>query len=174
MTNRVWLDVYDESTLLRVGQGPVIKVRDATIRRPLDGAGTFDVNCVAPDPRALTLLETDRIVRIWSEDQGGIRLRGEGIITDWQLSESASGVGFKISGPDVLEQLKRKNTLLGRIYNQVTLQSLVDDLITLAPGWSVELDPHHRERSRRCPFRWSQSLQSLSLHSHPLWLPYPC
>lgn len=140
MSNRIWLDVYDESTLLRVGEGPVITVRNATVRRPLDGAGTFRVNCAAPDPRALTLLQTDRIIRIWSEDQGGIRLRGEGIITDWQLSESPTGVGFTISGPDILEQLKRKNTLLGRIYNQQTLEDVCDDLITLAPGWNVELD----------------------------------
>lgn len=140
MSNRTWLDVYHESTLLRIGEGPIISVRSATVRRPLDGAGTFNVNCTAPDLRALTLLETDRLIRIWSEDQGGMRLRGEGIITDWQLTESPAGVGFKISGPDVLEQLKRKNTLLGRIYNQETLQDVVDDLITLAPGWSVELD----------------------------------
>ena len=140
MSNRVWLDVYDNSSLLRIGEGPIINVRSAQIRRPLDGAGTFSVNCAAPDPRALTLLQTDRIIRIWSEDQGGIRLRGEGIITDWQLAESPTGVGFTISGPDVLEQLKRKNTLLGRIYNQETLEDVVDDLITLAPGWAVELD----------------------------------
>ncbi|PSN81001.1 hypothetical protein C8B47_03740 [filamentous cyanobacterium CCP4] len=140
MSNRTWLDVYDNSTLLRIGEGPIISVQNASIRRPLDGAGTFRVNCTAPDPRAITLLQNDRIIRIWSEDQGGIRLRGEGIITDWQLSEAPTGVGFKISGPDILEQLKRKNTLLGRIYNQDTLQDVVDDLITLAPGWSVELD----------------------------------
>lgn len=141
MPNRTWLDVYDNATLLRLGAGPIIRVQNAQVRRPLDGAGTFRVTCTAPDPRALTLLQTDRIVRIWSEDQGGTRLRGEGIISHWQLSESPSGVGFTISGPDILEQLKRKNTLLGRIYNQETLEDVVDDLITLAPDWAVELDP---------------------------------
>ena len=88
----------------------------------------------------MTLLQSDRIVRIWSEDQGGTRLRGEGIITDWQLTESPTGIGFRISGPDTLEQLKRKNTLLGRIFNQDTLEDVCDELISLAPGWSVELD----------------------------------
>ncbi|MGJ3241152.1 MAG: hypothetical protein ACFE0Q_20750 [Anaerolineae bacterium] len=140
MTNRIWLDVYNGSTLLRLGSGPVITVTNATVRRPLDGAGTFRVNCAAPDPRALTLLETDRIIRIWSEDQGGTRLRGEGIITDWQLSEAPTGVGFTIAGPDILEQLKRKNTLLGRIYNQQTLSTVANALIALAPGWSIEVD----------------------------------
>lgn len=141
MANQIWLDVYDHTTLLRIGAGPVWRVQNAQIRRPLDGAGTFRVNCFATDPRALTLLQDDRIVRIWSEDSFGMRLRGEGIITDYQLSENPTGVGLKISGPDTLELLKRKNTLLGRIYKNQDLQDVVDDLITLAPGWSVELDP---------------------------------
>lgn len=140
MTNRVWLDVYDNSTLLRLGAGPVFNVMNATIRRPLDGSGTFRVRCSAADPRALSLLQVNRIVRIWSEDSAGIRLRGEGIIANWKLTESPTGIGLSISGPDILEELKRKNTLLGRIYNQQTLQTVCDDLISLAPGWAIDLD----------------------------------
>ncbi len=140
MTNRLWLDVYDNSTLLRLGEGPVFNVVNATIRRPLDGAGTFRARCSATDKRALDLLDVNRIVRIWGDDEFGIRLRGQGIITHWKLTESPTGVGITISGPDILEELKRKNTQLARIYNQKTLQFIADDLIALAPGWNIDLD----------------------------------
>lgn len=140
MSNRVWLDVYDNETLLRLGEGPVFSVVRASISRPLDGAGSFRASVVATDARALTLLQTNRIVRIWGEDTAGIRLRGEGLIANYRLSETPGGVGLQINGPDILEELKRKNTLLGRIYNQETLQDVCDDLITLAPGWAVDVD----------------------------------
>lgn len=140
MSNRVWLDVYDNATLLRLGEGPVFSVVRASISRPLDGAGSFRASVVATDARALTLLQTNRIVRIWGEDTAGIRLRGEGLIANYRLSETPGGVGLQINGPDILEELKRKNALLGRIYNQETLQDVCDDLITLAPGWSIDVD----------------------------------
>jgi hypothetical protein len=140
MPNRVWLDVYDNSTLLRLGEGPVFTVKSASIKRPLDGAGTFRASCTATDARALSLLQVNRIIRIWGEDMAGIRLRGEGIITNWKLTESSDSISLTISGPDILEDLKRKNTLLGRIYNQTTLQDACDSLIVLAPGWSINVD----------------------------------
>ncbi|MEL7435005.1 MAG: hypothetical protein AAFN11_13755, partial [Chloroflexota bacterium] len=73
MSNRVWLDVYSGDTVQRLGEGPVFSVKQASITRPLDGAGSFRANVVGTDPRAITLLQNNRIVRIWSEDITGIR-----------------------------------------------------------------------------------------------------
>lgn len=136
---RVWLDVYDADGN-RLGEGPVFAVKSAQVRRALDGAGSIRANCVATDARALALLDVGKIIKLWGEDTGGVRLLGEGIISKWRLSEDQGGVGLIIDGPDILEELKRKNTLLGRIYNQDTVQDVCDDLIGLVPGWAVDVD----------------------------------
>lgn len=133
------MDVYDTAGN-RLGDGPVFAVKSANIRRALDGAGSWRANCVATDARALALLTVGRVVRLWGEDQGGMRLLGEGLIAKWRLSEDPTGVALILDGPDLLEEVKRKNTLLGRIYNQQTVQAVCDDLIGLAPGWSVSVD----------------------------------
>lgn len=136
---RIWLDVYDTSGN-RLGDGPVFAVKSASIKRALDGAGSWRANCVATDARALSLLAVGRVVRLWGEGPSGMRLLGEGLIAKWRLTEDPTSVGLVLDGPDLLEEVKRKNTLLGRIYNQQTVQAVSDDLISLAPGWSVSVD----------------------------------
>lgn len=135
---RIWIDLYDNSGN-RLGPGPVWTVRQATISRALDGAGEFRATLSATDARAIDLVQVGRVVKLIGEDHGGRRLLGEGIITTHRLTDDPAGIGLIIDGPDILEELKRKNTLLGRIYNQETLENVCEDLIALAPGWSVSV-----------------------------------
>jgi len=136
---RIWLDVYDNN-FARTGEGPIWRVKQAQIKRTLDGAGSFRATCSATDPRALELLDVGRVIRIWGEDAGGRRLMGEGVVGNWRLTEAPDGVGLVIDGPDILEELKRKNTLLARIYNQSTLSAVCASLIALVPGWTVNVE----------------------------------
>lgn len=136
---QIWLDVYD-ATGNRLGDGPVFAVRDAEISRVLDGAGSWSATLPATDLRALTLLTNERRVRIWTDGVNGKRLLSEGIIRQRKISESSSGVNLTISGPDALDELKRRSVLLGRIYNQATVATVAAGLIALVPGWSVQVD----------------------------------
>lgn len=137
---RVWLDVFDENDN-RLGEGPVFAVKNATVKRALDGGGSIRANVVASDARAVAQLVPGRVMKVWGENPDETtRLLGEGVIANWRLTDDPTGIGLTIDGPDILEELKAKNTLLGRIYNQETLLDVCDDLIGLAPGWSVTVD----------------------------------
>lgn len=136
---RLWADVYDVSGN-RLGDGPVTTIKSATVSRALDGAGQFGLSIVGIDPRALDLMQPERRVQIFVEDTGGVRILGEGIVVRRNLYEIPSGVGLSVDGPDILNELKRRNTLLARIYNQETLSDIIDDLIALVPGWTATVD----------------------------------
>lgn len=137
---RLWCDVLDAASGQRLGRGPVSAVAGADITRALDGAGSWRMRCPGTDARALELLQPDRRVRIWAEDAAGVRLMGEGIIRHKRLAESPAGITLHVSGPDMLDELKRRSVLLGRIYNQQTVATVANDLIGLVPGWSVQVD----------------------------------
>src|SRR3990167_8689613 len=135
---RIWCDVYDASGN-RLGQGPVTAITGAEIHRSLDGAGSWSMRCIGTDARALDLLTNERRVKIWFADTGGVRMAGEGIIRTRNLAESPTVVALRVTGPDILDELKRSNSLLARIYNQETVQDVADDLIGLAGGWAVDV-----------------------------------
>lgn len=136
---RIWVDVFD-SDYARLGNGPVTSIKTASTTKNLDGAGTFQITAVGTDAQALALFTNENRVRIYGETlRGESRLLGEGIIRVRQLSEQSGSVTLSVSGPDALDELKRVNVLLSKRY-QDTVQNIVDDLIGLVSGWTVELD----------------------------------
>ncbi len=135
----LWVDVFDADGV-RLGDGPVTEIQAASVTRQLDGTGTFTVNAVA-SARSIELFTNEKRVKIYNEDAGGVRLIGQGIIESRGIVESTPGVSLRISGPDILDELVRRSTLLVRIFNQQTLQTVADELIALVPGgWSVDVD----------------------------------
>lgn len=139
MKTKIWIDVEDASGN-RLGDGPVYAVKSATITRALDGAGSFNISASGGDYRALTLLTNERRIKIYVDDVAGLRLLGQGIIRKRDLTDSPSGIELKISGPDVIDELKRRSVLLARIYNQQTVATIANSLIALVPGWTVTVD----------------------------------
>lgn len=135
---QIWLNVSDANGT-RLGVGPVFAVMSAEITRVLDGAGSWSARVPGVDARAGELLQPERRVQLWSEIRGETRLLGEGIIRQARLSEGAGGVQMEVSGPDILDELKRRNVLLARIYRQKTVRYVMEDLIALVPGWTVEV-----------------------------------
>lgn len=134
----LWIDVFNAAGV-RQGSGPVHRVRTIEVNRQLDGAGTFSAN-VAVDAAAVNLLATEQRVKIYTEDALGKRLVGQGIIENHQIAESAADINIRITGPDILDELARKNTLRARIFNQATVQTVASALIALVPDWSVSVD----------------------------------
>lgn len=134
----VWVDVLNAAGV-RLGDGPVDKIQSAEVDRQLDGAGSFTVRAPV-SARSIALLTNENRVKIYIEDPGGVRLMGQGIIETANITESTPGVSLRVSGPDILQELKRKNTLRARIFNQQTVQTVASALIGLVSGWSVDVD----------------------------------
>lgn len=134
----LWVDVFNAAGV-RQGSGPVSLIRQIEVNRQLDGAGTFSINA-AVDAQAISLLTNEQRVKIYTEDALGVRLVGQGIIEDHNVLETATGINLRVTGPDILDELVRKNTLRALIFNQATVQTVADTLIALVSGWSVSVD----------------------------------
>ena len=110
--------------------------RSVSYTRRLDAAGRWQAWFMASERKAQELLQPDRRVRIYRDD----RLLGAGILTEREYVSSQEGYQLTVTGPDLLEELRRRNTLLGLAYSQVALGTVVNDLLSRAPGWTAELD----------------------------------
>jgi hypothetical protein len=129
------VDVYD-ATGNRIGQ-PVKTTKTVTVKRLLDGAGTISLSYAGTDTRAVAMLEKERRVRIRYDDGRSVRQIGSGIIRKDDYSDSGGRTSVIYSGPDALDELKRRNTLTNLIYNNLNLNTVVDDLLSITSGWSA-------------------------------------
>lgn len=136
---RLWADVYNASWD-RVGDGPV-PLTSASVTRAFDGAGSFSFEAPAADERVITLLKNERRIKILYHDPhtGTVRTIGSGIIRKRGRKYSASGFQKSFSGPDVLDELKRYNTLLGRIFTNTAVSDVASQLAVLA-NWQAETE----------------------------------
>lgn len=132
---RLWIDVSDAAGT-RLGAGPVANVTSASITRKLDGVGALSVETPLTDPEALRLLDNERRIALWYEIDGQQRQIGRGIVRGRVLAES-NRRALRIDAVDEMDELKRVNTLLARIYTQQAASSIAADLVGLVPGWTV-------------------------------------
>lgn len=131
---QIRVDVYDV-TGLRVGEGPITTAQGVTITRALDGAGSVSITTPARDARARALLVNEARVRVWVDDRGAMREVARGIIRDVDYQATPGGWTLTASGPDMLDELKRRNVKFGRSYVNTPLREIVADLVALVPGW---------------------------------------
>jgi len=128
------VDVYDAGGN-RIGQ-PVRTTKNVTVKRVLDGAGTISLAYAGTDDRAVDMLKKERRVRVRYDD-GKIRQIGSGIIRKDDYSDSGGRTSVTYSGPDALDELKRRNTLTNKVFENQTLDTVVDDLLSIAGGWAA-------------------------------------
>lgn len=132
---RVWADVYTPGGS-RYGDGPIRTIRQASITRTLDKAGSFTISLPETDTRAIDLLQNKRRLHIFGEQFGVTRELTRGIVEGMSAQETANGYSLTVDGPDVLEELKFKSVLVGRKYEAQAVQAVVDDLLGLVGGWT--------------------------------------
>lgn len=136
----IWLDVYDAAGN-RLGDGPVITLQNVSVSRVLDGCGTISFSCPATDERIIDLLTVRRRVRIYMNDAvNGVRELCRGVVLSRSFNEGASGATYTFTCADNLVILKDYNTLLARSYSQQSIQTVVNALIALAPGWTLTVE----------------------------------
>jgi hypothetical protein len=136
---RVWADIYDPTGVTRLGSGPITTVKNASVTRALDGAGSFSFTVPGTDERSLTLLRNKRRAVIWVEYNNKIREFGRGIIDKINPVDNVSGYSITVGGPSDLVALRNRNTGLARIYSNQRISDVVSSLAGLA-GWSVSCD----------------------------------
>lgn len=139
---KIYADVYDAAGNL-LGPGPLTNIKAASVTRVLDGPGQISLDVPLADPRVQDLVSSERRVVLYTADPGiasGIntltaREVGRGIIREIKGSNTAALQ--TLGGPDQLDELRRKNTLLARKYDGVLCADVVDDLIGLVSGWAA-------------------------------------
>jgi hypothetical protein len=92
-------------------EGPVV-LSSARVTRALDGTGSITVELPITAPRA-SLIEAERVIKVYSERRGVRRLVGSGIVNQIERRVTERGLTLRASGPDLLDMLRRRNTLLG-------------------------------------------------------------
>lgn len=137
---RLFLDIYDAAGN-RLGSGPVVTLENVSLKRVLDGCGTIKFSAPATDKYVLDNLTVRRRFRIYLEDMNASRELCRGVILKRSLSESSSMPMFNFTCSDNLEELKFVNTLIARTYSQDTIENVVNDLVSLATGWTATVEP---------------------------------
>lgn len=120
----------------RVGDGPLVTLRSASVTRALDGAGSVQIDVPGTDRRAVELLRNKRRTVVYTQGfDGQLREIGRGIIDDIDRGDTAAGWTMNASGPDILGELKYSNTLFKRSYNQKTISEITSGLIDIMIEW---------------------------------------
>jgi hypothetical protein len=131
---RVWADIF---TNTNVKVGSALELTGASATKALDGAGTFNMSFPAASESVFDLIQLERKVRIYVEQDEQTRLFGTGIIRSINVDESNGGAKVSVSGPDSLDALTRRNVLLRRVYEIEQLATVAADLIGLVPDWAI-------------------------------------
>ena len=133
---RLWANIYSpDNTYL----GDVFRLKSAQVNKALDAAGSISLSASVTDYQALTLLTNENKVVIWVEQDNQVRQFGKGVIKDNNTDDSDGARGMSFSGPDSLEELMHYSTLRGRSYSNEPVADIIDDLMTLAPGWEASV-----------------------------------
>lgn len=136
---RIWADVYD-AIGNRLGDGPIVNVRSASVNRILDSIGDFAVEISGADGRALSLLQPERRVIVMIEEDGQPREMLRGIVRNLVWNETEGGKTFTVSGPDILNELARANLFYNAVYNNQAAQMILNGAFAHTPAWEIVCD----------------------------------
>lgn len=134
---RLQIEVWNAAGTARLGEGPILTARNASVTRRLDGAGDFEFSVPATDKRALDLLQNERQVRIFVEWQGTRREWGRGIVRQLAYDAQSTGQDIKVTGPDTLDALARIVVGRTRKFTNEAIEDIASTLVGLVGGWSV-------------------------------------
>ena len=137
---RLLIDVYN-ALGDRLGDGPLLSCLSASVKRSLDGAGSIKLEFPATDSRVLELLKNERRVRIYLEQDSGLRELGRGVIRNVKVNVAENGTTISADGADTLDALSRRSVLLNRSYTNQTITTIANSLVSLVPGWSAVVEP---------------------------------
>ena len=137
---QIWLEIFD-AVGNRIGPGTV-QLLTASVERRLDGIGSIGFAVPSTDQRVVEHLTNERRVIIYTDVQGEKREMGRGIIGGRNLSDNASRRNYNMSGPDILDELRRRNTLLNRQFENQDIATVATELADLVPALQISIEPN--------------------------------
>lgn len=135
---RLIATVYDPTGTTKLGI--VTTLENASATRKLDVSGTWSAN-FPPEENALTLLQPRRIVVLtYQRDEETPREIGRGMIGDDNVIINPTRTSCNAGGSDPLEFLMRLTVKSNRQYANAAVTTIVQDLISIVPGWMAVCD----------------------------------
>jgi hypothetical protein len=149
--------------------GIISNIRNASVKRVLDGVGDISIEIPGTDKEASDLLQDGVKVRIYvsQRDDEEKRLLGSGIIRKRRASDTSSNFSLICSGPDDLDDLRNKSVLQALEYNENTLDEIINGaeavtgLLDHLNGWSATVDVSESHYARFDGARVLTALQKL-------------
>lgn len=127
---QIWAEIFDADG---TSHGRVHCI-NLTVRRHLDRVGDIRLQVPATDPHATRGLRIGRWLDLYTEG----RWIGRAVLLNQRVDASQHTTTWY--GADAGEQLRRVNTLRGRVYNNVAIGAVVRDLVGLVEGWAARVD----------------------------------
>lgn len=132
-----WANVYDSDG---VQVAVIDQLTSAGATRRLDQAGTFDLQC-ALDEDVITYLVTGNEVALYVQEDNETALEwARGKILKPKVQENGGALQISIGGRDLLDELRYRIVGLGRTYTAATLETVINDLLSLVPDWSLVME----------------------------------
>lgn len=129
---RSLVEIWEPDGSDRLGDGPLEPLA-YSITRLLDGPASVVCDLLATDDRTLDLIRSKRQLRVrtWDSDSSPPR-ESRAVIEEIGIKDSADGYILTADGIDLLGSLKWTNVLLGYKIDGDSVNTAIDDLLTLA------------------------------------------
>lgn len=135
--NRIWGIVYNSSG---VKIGEIREIANCEITKTLDEIGDFKATLASTNPDIFAVVSVGYRIDFYVPDTTEPRMIGSGIIREIVKSETSLGGTLQVRGPLSLDLLTKKSTLLARAFEDETIETIVDNLISLVGGWTAIVD----------------------------------
>lgn len=120
-------------------------IMGVSFSRVLDGVGSFSIQVSGTDKHALDVLTVETKVNLYIFENNSKRLLGSGIIRKIRANDNSSAFTVSITGPDELDDLRRKSILLGLSYDDETISDIINGtgslqgLLDFVQGWAASI-----------------------------------
>ena len=155
---RVWADVYDQSG---AKVATIAEIISASTSTRLDEAGTFELSGAVSEKVVDYLVRDNEVAIYRQEDTETPVLWMRGKIIKPRTQETGDSITISISGRDLLEELRWVVVGLGRTYTAQTVQAIMDDLTSLASGWTAVVESAHAADLQTARFDGTKVLKAI-------------
>lgn len=146
MSHRIWAEIWNAGETVMYGY---VNLAGLTVERRLDGMGHLRLDMPVHDP-STQFAQIGRVARCYTtHPHGDKRFVATGLLQKSRLSVTSSGDTITWEARDRLEELRRRTTYMGRNYDGYSLSDATNDLMLLAPGWSLYLKDIEGDTSLR-------------------------
>lgn len=129
---RIWCEVWSADDTTWYG---IVDLQSVAYNQRLDQAGTLSINLPATDPVAVKYMQIGRRIRVYW-NRHGKREIARGVLLQKQVGITGGNLTTTWQATDIMEDLRQKSTLRGLIYDNISIETVVKDLVARVSGWA--------------------------------------